>query len=97
MHDDDFLASALWLGQSDFDLAALRDIFGPVLVLSVDGSDFKIKHLKNLWLSFFGEAFGNPEKMAINPARARDFQNGASELRHLQRAQKKGKKRRLTC
>lgn len=52
--DDNQVASLLWIAECGWDLTQVKDIFGPILVFSANGEDFKLRRLRAFARSYFG-------------------------------------------
>lgn len=53
--DDNQIASHLLMAECGWDLTQVMDIFGPILVFSLNGDNLKSRHLKTFIDSYFGD------------------------------------------
>ena len=57
--DDNIVACSLLMADCGYDLTQVRDIFGPILVMSGKGDDMKLKRLRGIIKSYFGVDSGD--------------------------------------
>ena len=76
--DDNMVASTLLMADCGWDLTRVKDIFGPVLVLSLNGHDLRLRRLRAFIRSYFGMTKDIGEDILVRGEQALDMTAGVN-------------------